>query len=103
MSAVFQYETGLLFIKRNIILFLIISIIFMISETLDMFSRNYCFFNNFLTVRQLYFCVKPTLRLDTNQRSHFTEAMAAAFFHSNGITMRFFRKFYGTRDIVFFH
>ena len=79
-SAVLQCNTCLLFIKWNIFLFYIrFQRLIGIYQTLYHFIPNNTLFYNFFTVFYPYFQVKPAHRFDTEQWTHFTKAMTAAF------------------------
>ena len=81
MSTVFEDKTGLLFIKRNLLLLLVLNTVLLVQQMPDHISMLDRALKDRLTVLQLYFCIQNTHRLDAHKRSHLTKTVTAALFN----------------------
>ncbi len=104
VAAVFQGYPHLLFIEGNVILALIGDAVFIpVNQTVHHFIAENTGFDDFLTVFRLYLNIKPAHGFDPEQRPHLAEAVAAAFFQADGISVGLLFQGNGTMDPFFFH
>ena len=89
MTAVLENNSRLLFIEVNIFLTFSYVAVCRISQTSDVFAADDGFVDYFFAIFGVNFDIQPALRLDANQRSHFAEAVAAAFFQTDRRLVRF--------------
>ena len=97
MPAVFQCDTRLLSIERNLLLFHIgIPLFVFIDQVLDHLIPDNGFLNDLFTVIDTNLYVQPSHRLDPQQRPHLTETMASAFLQPYAVPMRLLLQNQGT-------
>ena len=100
LPAVFQHETSLFLIKRNLVLFGIGRSILRKRKPLDALAAENGTLHDFFTVFQLGLCVKPALRLDAHQRPHLAETVAAALLQANAFAVRLVRKLHRNGNVL---
>ena len=103
VTTVLKHHARLLLIERDLLLGTEYLAILLERQALNMLSVHDCFFNYFFAVLHLYLGVKPALRLDTHQRTAFTESVTAALFKSNAAVFRLLLKFHRAVDSLCFN
>ncbi len=93
MTARAENDTGLLFVERNFLLLLINLTVLLVGKSFYVLAADNRLFDNLLAVLKLNLGVKPARRLNANQRTHLTEAVTAAFFHTDNAVVRFVSQF----------
>ena len=105
MSTVFQHQSGLFFIKRNLFLGRIFHAVLLIQQMTDYLSLFNGSVENLFTVFHFYFRIKQPHGLNPHQRSHLTESMTSALLNLNSFRVPFmgnlFSEFYFHFRMIF--
>ena len=103
LTAVLKHHSCLLLVEGDLGLLSVDLAVLLVCKAVNALAAENSLLNYLLAVLCLYLCVKPSLGLDAEKRTHFAEAVAAALLKSDLLAVRILHKLNGNGKSLCLH